>query len=275
MTPQLKKAHESLETFLAGVDAPSFAPVPRPHGEGSDAVLQAILQGVNELRANAVTRHTLTQFYELQSEEMRIYVQAETAPMHRNMQQMMQNMGQLESRVTALSSAGGFSSGPNPHDSAHRQVAFVGFPKEVDSARRIEAMSRFMKEHFANMQIKHIDVSLTKDGEMSTHGFVELGSKHHVRHLMSMVKSRNLKLTDFDKVTIKFENTDIDKNRNWALKTAEELIKSDPAARGKAIEQKRSKDRGIYVGGVAAFVQRERYSKGGEFVGCFTHLCLP
>ena len=49
---------------------------------------------------------------------------------------------------------------------------------------------------------------------MSTYGFVELGSKHHVRHLMSMVKSRNLKLTDFDKVTIKFENTDIDKNRN-------------------------------------------------------------
>ena len=118
-----------------------------------------------------------------------------------------------------------------------------------------------LKEHFANMQIKHIDVSLTKDGEMSTHGFVELGSKHHVRHLMSMVKSRNLKLTDFDKVTIKFENTDIDKNRNLALKTAEELIKSDPAARGKAIEQKRSKDRGIYVGGVAAFVQRKQICK--------------
>ena len=78
---------------------------------------------------------------------------------------------------------------------AFRQAAFVGFPCELDSARRIDAMSRFMEEHFANMQVKHIDVSLNRDGDMTSHGFVELGSKQHVRHLNSTLQSRNLKFS--------------------------------------------------------------------------------
>ena len=83
MTPQLQKAHESLEAFLSGTGTPTLEPVPSPvAGAGPDAMLQAVVSGVNELRANAVTRQTLTKLYEFQSEEMRVYVQAETTPMH-------------------------------------------------------------------------------------------------------------------------------------------------------------------------------------------------
>ena len=53
------------------------------------------------------------------------------------------------------------------------------------------------------------------------------------------------------------------------------MIKEDDRAYGKLIEKKRAKDRGIYVDGVAAFVQKERYSKGGDFVGVFGDLKLP
>ena len=41
------------------------------------------------------------------------------------------------------------------------------------------------------------------------------------------------------------------------------------------IVKKRTKDRGIEVDGVPAFVQLQRYTKGGEFVGEFTNLRLP
>ena len=42
----------------------------------------ALLQGVNDLRTNVVTRQQLQAFYELQSKEMRTYVQAELAAIH-------------------------------------------------------------------------------------------------------------------------------------------------------------------------------------------------
>ena len=132
-----------------------------------------------------------------------------------------------------------------------------------------------MKAFFPEMPVKHVDVSLNKDGQMASHGFVELGSKQHVRHVISTIKSRNLKVVGFEKLTIKPENTEIDRNRNWALNAAEDMIKEDDRADGKFIEKKKAKDRGIYVDGVAAFVQKERYSKGGDFVGVFGDLKLP
>ena len=67
--------------------------------------------------------------------------------MHRNIQKMMQNMGKLELRVTALSLAGSFYLGLNYHDPAYREVAFEGFPKQMDSTRCINAISRFMRKH--------------------------------------------------------------------------------------------------------------------------------
>ena len=72
-------------------------------------MLQAILSGVNELRANAVTRQTLTQFYDLQTEEMRVCVEAETAPMHHGIDRiatdqraMHDRIGRLESQLSNL-----------------------------------------------------------------------------------------------------------------------------------------------------------------------------
>ena len=62
------------------------------------------------------------------------------------------------------------SSGPYLHDPALRQVAFVGFPKELGCVHRVEAPV-FMKTFFANMPVKHIDVPLNKDSQMTTHGF--------------------------------------------------------------------------------------------------------
>ena len=53
------------------------------------------------------------------------------------------------------------------------------------------------------------------------------------------------------------------------------MIKEDDRAVYKLVAKKKGKDRSIYVDGRPAFVQRERYSTGGEFVGSFTNLRLP
>ena len=103
MIPQLYKAHSTLEKCFAGTNP--FAPiiVVMPQGGTSDAVLKVTLQnvtalihGMHEMRASAVTRQTLTEFHQLQSNEMQTYVQAGAAPLHRGMQQFMQHVSQLE-----------------------------------------------------------------------------------------------------------------------------------------------------------------------------------
>ena len=58
---------------------------------------------------------------------------------------------------------GACHSGPNPHDEALRQVAFIGFPKKASSEQRVAAMERFVKQHFPDMQVKHVDVSLNRE----------------------------------------------------------------------------------------------------------------
>ena len=67
MTPVLAKAHESLDEFLSAVDGPALPPIPMtaPVDNTPDSVLSAILSGqnalingVNDLRANAVTRQS-------------------------------------------------------------------------------------------------------------------------------------------------------------------------------------------------------------------------
>ena len=71
-----------------------------------------------------------------------MYVQAETAPLHRGTGQLMQSVGQFEMRV----SSDGAEARPKPHDPARRRVAFIGFGAGTASDERIAAMYRFMKE---------------------------------------------------------------------------------------------------------------------------------
>ena len=69
--------------------------------------------------------------------------------------------------------------------------------------------------------------------------------------------------------------TPTDSSRNWALRTAEDLIRTDPVLRGREIEVKKAAGRGLYVGGKAAFLQKMRSDPKGSFENEFTHLELP
>ena len=84
-------------------------------------------------------------------------------------------------------------------------------------------MEQFMENKLSKMQVKHIDVSLNKSGELTSHGYVEVGSKQHARLVTSTTKKDHLALPGFDKVSIKPENADVDKNKNWALNKAQEI----------------------------------------------------
>ena len=88
-------------------------------------------------------------------------------------------------------------------------------------------------------------------------------------------RDRGLKLPGHDGVLIKPARAEIDSNRIWALRTAEELIKASPLSNGKVVSTKKDGNRGIYVGDERVFSQEPRYSTGGTFLGAYSSLKLP
>ena len=72
-------------------------------------------------------------------------------------------------------------------------------------------------------------------------------------------------------------NDATDRNRDWALRRAEELGKQHAAASSKAVLVERgssTRERGIYVEGVRVFEQVGRFSKDGVFLHAFARLSL-
>ena len=90
-------------------------------------------------------------------------------------------------------------------------------------------------------------------------------------------RHKKLKIDGFPDVKIKSAKAAIDRNRDWALRRAEELAKQHPAGAGKAVVLEpgsSTRERGIYVDGVRAFEQVSRFSKGGVFLHAFANLSL-
>ena len=288
MTPHVLKAHESGEQFLAGVDGPVLPPIPitEPADNTPDSVLKAIfacqsalIQGVNELRASAVTRESLTQFYGLQSRATQAYVQAETTPLHRSVaaidsdvKDMKQGISRLEAQMMSGSSG---EARAEPHDPARRRVAFIGFGSHTTVDERFAVMDSFMKSHFPEVRPSCTNLFPDKTGRPSLNGYVELSSPAQVRMITDQVRARSLQIEGHKNLKIKAALTDIDRSRVWALAKAEEIIKASPLSSGKTVSVKRGDKRGVYVNDTAAFSQEQRFARGGSFLGEYAGLQLP
>ena len=113
MTPELQREREKLTDFLAGTES-SMKPIPAPPMPQIDDTVtmlkalldgqSALLQGVNDLRTNVVTRKQLQEFHELQASEMRTYVQAELEPIHNTLRQYSAHVGPTADRVARVES---------------------------------------------------------------------------------------------------------------------------------------------------------------------------
>ncbi len=164
---------------------------------------------------------------------------------------------------------------PEPHDPARRRVAFIGFTEGSALSARVQAMEAFMAQHFVDLKPLQVNLFPDKNGKPGRHGFVELGSPKQARIVTDHVKAQHLLVAGHAGVAIKPALTEIDRNRNWALSAAEDLIKKDQRAHGKTVSVKKAEGRGVYVNDVPAFTQRERHARGGVFVGDFSDLQLP
>ena len=98
LTPDLMENRHRVQEFLRSTPRTQpMSPTPSLPSQSTDPVVQAILEGVNELRRNSVDRTVLAEFHELQSQEFQAFVKAENEPLH-------SSVGCLTSDVQALAS---------------------------------------------------------------------------------------------------------------------------------------------------------------------------
>ena len=138
-------------------------------------------------------------------------------------------------------------------------------------------MRRFMSTNFPKISPVHVNMFSDKDGQPSVNGFVQVVDDKCARKIVEHVKDKSLKVSGFDGVKVGRAKSAIDRNRDWALARAEELVKAHPAASSKLVKKEyggEDKVRGIYVDGVRVFEQPGRFSKDGVFLLEFSSLQL-
>ncbi len=286
-TPQLHEKRLTLEEFLAGSESKLESlpvPPPLPGNAPVDPALQALLdgqaaliKGVNELRANVVTRDALAKFYELQSQEMQTFVLAETAPLHSGLSRVASDVTLLSqtavkdtNRIDALearvnSGTGGYAR--DKFDPAYQRVSFTQFPENILQSEKIRHIEEFMAKNFQDLRYAYIDSHSPKTF------FVHFGTPKNAKKVLDAVKQKSLKF-GMPGVKILPALTSIDVSRNWALREAKEIIEKDARSRGKSVDVRKAKGRGLYIDEEAVFLQKHRYEPRGQFEGKYADLKL-
>ena len=241
------------------------------------------------MQRNSATRDQLKHLVELQREEFHTYVRAETEPLHNAISQMHSNveklshdthqvserMGKLEGRISQSSGVGEPLRDHN--DPAYAQIAFLYFPTESSVYQRLKAMQQFISTHFPKVTPLCTNLFSDSKGEPSVHGFVQVVDSKSAKRIVEECVAQKWKVEGFPEVKIKRAKAAVDRNRDWALRRAEELVKQHPAASSKRVEVERgssTRERGIYADGVRVFEQIGRFSKDGVFLQAFNSLSL-
>ena len=225
-----------------------------------------------------VTRDQLESYHKAQSEELKEYVQEKV---QEKVAPVEGRMGQIEERVSALEQSNG-RPWFDPTDPAHKRVAVLGVPVDVDADVRIQVIEQWFKEKFPNTRI--LDVGNFYTGEygkqsITKTSYVEF-SNSYVRNSVLSTLERNKgnsawKFQEWEgtKCDIKKALTQSALQRNGVLKAAEKLLKQDSRVKGEVKGQFGSKDRGVLVDKKLVFVQPA--DSLGHFVAPFADLRLP
>ena len=302
-TPQLEERHQTLTSFLTGVpglEALSTLPQapPLPGSEVVDPTLQALLdgqqallRGVNELRSSVVTRDSLTQFYQLQRDEMQTFVAAETAPLHSGLARVAgdvellskdvvinsEKIGKLETTVRSLSVGAGGR--PDRNDVNHCRIAFKGFTTESLDVR-YDTVKQFVEKYCGKDAYLCIDTRMMgpyNDRKPTNESFVQFGSRDARDRVMKAIKETSFNTEKGNNIKVYKSKTEWVRGRDWAMGKSEELIKKklDAAKLSATVKYEKGKEvRKITVNGEDAFVQLAT-DVHGNFVKNFADLRLP
>ena len=154
------------------------------------SVFFAILAGVPDLQRSSVTHDQLKQLVELQRAEFQMLVRAETEPLNTAVEQIhssicrlaqeneqtAERMRKIESKVdqfqnTSLPSPTRLRVSPN--DPGYKRLTFRGLDDQGNPWDRIDAIERFMKQHFPRVKLVIVENHYKSDVRNKVHNLSE------------------------------------------------------------------------------------------------------
>ena len=186
----------------------------------------------------------------------------------------------LESQVAAMQRQN------NRNDPAHKRLAFIGFSSGAGSETRKAAMDAFLKQYAPSQTAKTYGdftswSSETNARVISRVSYAEFEDAKAVESALKSIKSKlpkcdkdAVKLTGSEHAKVRHAKTQQNIDRDTALRKAEELIKSSPAATGKTVERKGGAERTVVVNGETVFLQ-DKKGVSGTFYAPFEALTIP
>ena len=188
----------------------------------------------------------------------------------------------LKSRVTALecqSSTGGLSPEQikllNALDPALKCICFSGFPAALAPAKRIDEIEAILTKlpTSQHVSVENVMTGPANNRSITKHVVVEFPSKKLADNALAQLggKGKKFVLTGGSEVSMKMDITKFNRQRNWALYKAKELISKSPGGASAVADMQ---ERQVKVDSEIAFKQ-EKYDSRGSFCGAFSALFLP
>ena len=146
---------------------------------------------------------------------------------------------------------------------------------------RLVLVSKYMKDHFSSTRYSDVGCYYKgpyNDRKLSNIVWVEFASIDGAQNFCKKVVESSIQLESGGKqIMVKGARTEIQKERNWALKEAQKLIKNAPESKGKNVEiawkVPDTKSRHVMVDGNIGFAQTQNENKG-TFIAPFSSLAL-
>ena len=245
------------------------------------------------LASTAATKQDLNNLHDTITNETKTFIAAATTPMQNNINNLTTQMQQLTTRLDTMDPTAASSNSPlhamvhrqqtvlDRLDPAHRSLSFIGFDDTAPAAR-FTAIKTFLDTHSPNTPYQSIDTIFKGpyNNRTPTQTTVVLFHSSQVRDsTLKHLTENNLTLSHNGK-TLRLAKTQPKQQltRNYALRKANDLLKTHPHATGKTItinwKLDNSTDRTVTVNHAPAFTQTKS-DLTGTFLPPFTDLTIP
>jgi len=262
-------------------------------GAQMDSMLAALVDfklHISEKLDHVATKSDLQELKTTMSHDTKVLIAEAVDPLKSEIHDFKSRLVSLESRPAATSTS--TSSCPesitktinklqatvNKFDPAKRQAAVLGWP-DLGAEGRIKVMTKFVKDNFSNDPFPSFGNYYTgprNDRKLSAASYIEFITEQTRDSFLKQVESTSASMTAGRKpLTLKKARTDFQKERNFKIRKAAELIEASPQSQGKSVKiEWLQKERQVKVDDAVAFVQ-PLGDPCGTFQAPFLDIVLP
>ena len=191
---------------------------------------------------------------------------------------MKDQIAKLQLQVQSLERGSSSLRTSSRNDPAHLRLAFTGFTDE-SLDRRVALLTGFMKAHIPGERFATIDTAMSgpRDNRKAANvSFVQFHTEAARDRALELVKAKSAELKNDSGGNLRIERarTEAQRERNWVMRKAEEILKDSLKGQDPDIKYHVAKgQRKLTANGQDAFVQPN--GERGRFVGSYAPLQVP